>query len=417
MALALVVVSPIGCDVAAPDRLVIATSWPLDDRRRLEAEFAGWLASSSSPVARGPIRLEWLILEHGDDPARVVDRRNPPDVLLGGPASSFDRLARTGRLSALPLAGSPSWTVSRLSTIRLIGRPSSSSRSWPPTDRSGSPVAFDDPRNDPISLAWARSLLAGGRFNQGYSRLVSEAGRSRRIGWQAGSAPAAVPRGEVERAPVLSPAAIGDNDSSALDPKFGDPPSPWVEGVAIPRTDRDPDLARAFLEFLAATGQTRRVPVRLPTSSDSDVLLADLLGATLVDAQDELWVAWSALEKAGISETALRWMTEPPPWPPASVSKMLNRQGERAMSLLESLVGQLATDPTVRAWLLRSWLSPPRLIDGALFNELVLAVDGRLCREPRFRDWLRAEWTAWARQRYRRVARLAGGQWSVVSGQ
>ena len=32
---------------------------------------------------------------------------------------------------------------------------------------------------------------------------------------------------------------------------------------------------------------------------DSESLVADLLGATLVDAQDELWAAWDALERAG----------------------------------------------------------------------------------------------------------------------
>jgi hypothetical protein len=44
-----------------------------------------------------------------------------------------------------------------------------------------------------------------------------------------------------------------------------------------------------------------------------------------------------------------------------------------------------------------------------LMAEMAAAVDGRLAREPRFRAWLRSEWTAWHRQLYRRVARVAGG--------
>jgi hypothetical protein len=98
-------------------------------------------------------------------------------------------------------------------------------------------------------------------------------------------------------------------------------------------------------------------------------------------------------------------MTEPPAWPPASITKILHREGEQAMSMVETLIGQIATDPEVRAWLLRSWLSPPRPIDAKRLDELALAADGRLMNEPRFRDWLRAEWTASARQRYRRVSR------------
>ncbi len=136
-------------------------------------------------------------------------------------------------------------------------------------------------------------------------------------------------------------------------------------------------------------------------------LVADLLGATLVDAQDELWAAWAALERAGYPAKVLKWMTDPPPWPPASVAKILGQPGETAMTLIETLAREIAPEPSVRAWLVRSWLSPKRLVDDTLLTELAQAVDGRLCREPRFRDWLRAEWTAWARQRYRRVVRLA----------
>jgi hypothetical protein len=99
-------------------------------------------------------------------------------------------------------------------------------------------------------------------------------------------------------------------------------------------------------------------------------------------------------------------MTEPPPWPPASVQKMLQREDEGA-ALLETLSREVAPAADLRAWLVRSWLAPPRQVDGRLLLELARAEEGRLAREPRFRAWLRAEWTAWARQRYRRVARLA----------
>src|SRR5438477_9530737 len=85
---------PVGCDVPPSDRLVIATSWPLADRRRLESEFAGWVAASAGPIAPDSVRPNWLILGPGDDPARLAGRRSPPDVLLGGPASSFERLDR-----------------------------------------------------------------------------------------------------------------------------------------------------------------------------------------------------------------------------------------------------------------------------------------------------------------------------------
>ena len=136
-----------------------------------------------------------------------------------------------------------------------------------------------------------------------------------------------------------------------------------------------------------------------------------MLGATLVDPRDELGAAWSVLDRTGAipATRALEWMSEPPPWPPASVEKLQSRGGDRALAMVHDLAGQIAPDPELRFWLIQSWLRPPRFIDKSLLVELTSAVNGRLIREPRFRAWLRAEWTAWARQRYRRVARLATG--------
>jgi hypothetical protein len=101
-------------------------------------------------------------------------------------------------------------------------------------------------------------------------------------------------------------------------------------------------------------------------------------------------------------------MTEPPPWPPVSVAELLKR-GDQGGAMLEELTALLTPEADLRNWLLRSWLAPPRPVDGRLLAELAGALGGRLAREGRFRAWLRGEWTAEARQRYRRVARLAEG--------
>jgi ABC-type glycerol-3-phosphate transport system substrate-binding protein len=388
-----------GCDGPASDRLVIATSWKAADRHRIESEFARWLEQHPGPAVAGPIRLDWLILSPGDDLERLSGRRGPPDVLLGGPAPALERLARAKRLVPLPLDGSPAWAVARRGVIRLVSGPSGTAETAAAVDPRG--LAFDDPRHDPISLAWAEAQLAGGPFGEGYARLVRAAGARRRIGRQPGSAVAAVERGEA----VMAPAVVLADPS---DPEPG--PIAWSEGVAILNDGRHQKQAAAFLEFLAKSGQAALPPPR-PDEDARDVhdLLADLLGATLVDAQDEAWDAWSALERNGDPPAQIRSMTEPPPWPPASIAKILDRQDEPAMTMVETLAGQLATDPSVRSWLVRSWLSPPRLIDQHILEEFTRAADGRLIREPRFREWLRAEWTAWARQRYRRVLRVVDG--------
>jgi hypothetical protein len=397
-----------GCDQGADNRLVIATSWPAADRRWIESDFSGWLSQHPEASSLVPIKLDWLILSPGDDLERLAARRRPPDVLLGGPARAFDRLAGAKRLSPLPIDGSPMWAVARRGAIHVV--PSSNEDLDPTASPERGGLAFDDPRKAPISLAWSEAQLRSGSFSEGYARLVRTVAHGPRIGRQAGSSSAAVESGAAEWAPEV---AWGDQETAGADI------IPWIEGVAILSDARHRDHAVTFLEFLARTGHAgwaRSHPD--PAPSDDHALLADLLGATLVDAQDELWTAWPALEKAGSPPHPLHWMTEPPPWPPASIAKIQSRQGEEAMAMVETLAGQLATDPAVRAWLVRSWLSPSRPIDLRLLEELTRAADGRLIREPRFRELLRAEWTAWARQRYRRVARVArsSGQWSVVGG-
>jgi hypothetical protein len=386
-----------GCDRAADDRLVIATSWPAAERRGIESEFAGWLEQRPDSAARRTIRVAWLILSPGDDVERLAARRNPPDVVLGGPARAFDRLARAKRLSPLPIDGSPAWAVARRGIIRWFS--GASEGATPSAHRHAD---FDDPRKAPVSLAWAEGQLEGRAFPEGYARLIRASAESRRIGRLAGSAASATERGEAEQSPRVT---WGAQDATSGDGV------PWVDGVAILAEGRHPDEAATFLKFLAATGRAGMASLRSEDdASDESRLLADLLGATLVDAQDELWAAWSALERAGSPPGQLHWMTEPPPWPPASIAKIQDRQGEQAMTMIETLAGQLATEPALRAWLVRSWLSPARPIDRRFLAELAQAVDGRLIREPRFRDWLRAEWTAWARQRYRRVLRSVGGR-------
>jgi len=412
LALAAALTSFAGCDRPSPGRLLVATSWPAIDRRRLESEFRGWVAASHGHLEHRRIRLEWLILEPGDDLVRLVERRGPPDVLLGGSASSFARLARPDQLAPVDPAGSALLLcVDRHATSRLpdgsagpspadsrgAGRARPGEAPSVPARETRRNVAFPDPRGDRISLARAMSGLDHDRWREGYARLVQAAGSDPRISLASGRSADDQVRSE------------GGQAGTPFEPPF---PTWRLEFAAIPRTARNQEAARGFLRFLAET--QRVVPARALSPAeivagvdpDAESMVADLLGATLFDAQDELSAAWASLERARDRDRALEWLTEPPPWPPASVAKYLRRDGEQAMTLIQTLAAELAPEPAARAWLLRSWLSPPRTVDDKLMGELARAEEGRLGHEPRFRAWLREEWTAWARQRYRRVARL-----------
>jgi hypothetical protein len=379
-----------GCARDLGDDLVIASPWSAADRGELEAAYRRWAGRNPGAIP-GPVRINWVVLDPGDDPARVVRRRPPIDLLLGAPAATFERLARTGMLAPSDGDGGPSWRVTRRAPLVLMDNPAS-------------PVSgpiFDDPRHDPVSLAWARAELGAGGWARGYARLVDHASHARRVGRQPGSAPAAVQAGEARTSPAIAPA--GQSPLVVLPIDRG---ADWVEGVALIAGCRHRDRAREFLRFLAEQGRAEDPPDIPADGAEAVALLADLLGATLVDTQDELWAARRSLDRADDTRRAEAWLKEAPPWPPASIEAI--RGDPRTEPLVETLAAQIAPDADVRDWLLRSWRRPSRPIDGVTLRELAGAVGGRLAREPRLRDWLRAEWTAWARQRYRRVAEGSG---------
>jgi len=369
--------------------LRIATPWPRRDRRELEADFQNRAGST------GPIRIIWTEVPPGAPFQRISEGCFQVDVVLGGPLTEYVRLARVGKLESLGGEGNPLWSVARRSLIEpdqipgeLAGR-----------------MAFDDPRVSPVSLTWAAAQLRDDSWKSGYASLVQLFGHSIYWpGWRAGFALAAASR---RRGDLWVPNAT-TLPRSEKHPDLEAKSIIMEEGAGVLKGTAHEEASRAFLAFLAARPRFEGGPLPLLLDPDESDLLADLLGATLVDAQDELSVACEVLDRGGgASAQGLVWLSESPPWPPASVERLLGRGGDKALAMVHDLAGQIAPDPPLRFWLVQSWLRPRRLIDASLLKELAHAEGGRLTSEPRFRAWLRGEWTAWARQRYRRVARLA----------
>ena len=300
--------------------------------------------------------IVWVNLKPGERLARAVDRREGVDLLVGGSPSEFAQLSDSGQLVSVdPLANAP-WRSFLWETTK--------------SPRSFGSNVFGDPRDDPGSFSRAKVVLDREGWPKGYEELVRLA---------------SVARPGFER------------------------PSSFVrwEGIAVVKGGRNPAQCREILKALEDRKLIEAPAADAMVSATADGLLADLLGAALVDAHEELRDAEAALRRFGHPARAEASIGERPPWPPASVVKL--REGSTGLALIETLAEQLAPDPTSRAWLKESWSRPKRQIDGGLLVELAGAADGRLAREPRFRAWLRGEWTAWSRQLYRRVARVAGG--------
>jgi len=366
------------------DAFRIASPWPREDRAALAREFAEWLRGRPEEAAEAR-SIAWVAVEAGPD-GPATPRA---DLLLGGPSSTFQRLAADGRLE--PLADAPPrpyWIEARRERVGLTPGPSPHGRH-----------ALDDPRVDPATRAWCLGAKDG-PWPARYAELATVYGEAAApAGWRVGSAAASVERGRAER--TVGPADGADGGIIEL-----------AEGAAIPAGSRRPRAARAFLKFLAEARGASPGPAfasldEARSAAEADGLAADLLGATLVDAQPELRAATAAVREAGSPDWAVGLLTQPPPWPPASVEELLAKEGEAGLALVETLIGQVAPDPSLRPWLSRSWLRPRRAVDPELLAEVAAAEGGRLAREPRFRSWLRAEWTQWARQRYRWVARRA----------
>jgi hypothetical protein len=431
---------------AGTDSLTIATTWQAAMCAEVEADFGRWLVLRG-PKGIRPLRIHWVAIGAGDELSGMIrtlaSHMRGLDGVLGGPAAEYARVL-AGSSTPGGTKAPPAWHVLRRMPIGLAVHPSAVDhditltlfnkvarapddgmsalgpgpapfaagvrRAAPAiesaergTSRTRLGVTFDDPRRDAIALGWAQGELARSGWGAGYARLVGAAGCTRRIGRRPGAALAAVERGEADATPATPDALAARAETVSFVSEAGAAQS--VEGVAIVANPAGNTVSGLFLQFLTERGQASPPPATAREDAEAESLLAELLGATLVDAQDELVAAWAALERAGHPARAEMWITQAPPWPPASIQKL--NQLDPTGGLQQTLAGEIAPEADVRAWLLRSWLSPDRLVDGALLAELARAVDGRLVREPRFRAWLRAEWTAWARQRYRRVARKA----------
>ncbi len=396
--LALAGLAALGCGRPEGDALAIATPWPAADRAAIEAAYR-----REAPEARP---IAWVPLAPGDDPARLVPALGV-DLVLGLPAADLDRLAAADAL--LPIDGQDPrpWRVARRSGLGLATSITTESTRVDLADRNlAASVAIDDPRRDSVALAWAGSELARRGWGPGYASIVRAAANARRAG-RGGSAVAAVVRGEATAAPGVGVEGAIDDRTTMI--RVDGAPA-WVEGVALVRgAEREPE-ARQLLRVLADRGQARPVgpgdPPVDPVGLAADGLVADLLGATLVDAQDELWAAADALDRAGRPPVFEGYLDSPPPWPPTSVARLRREEGSAA--LVDTLAAEISPDREARSWLLDSWDGPARPIDGGWIREAATAAGGRVVREPRFRAWLRGEWTAWARQHYRRIAREAG---------
>ncbi|MEW4569768.1 hypothetical protein AB1L88_18040 [Tautonia sp. JC769] len=356
LSVAVLVVS--GCsDGPSTSTVVIATPWDRETCRQC----SGRLAEAPGDP---PPSLRWIRLDPWDDPAHLLDAGVSVDLLVGWPAATLDDLGRRGFLD--PSEGS----------LFFLDRPQSPGSAVDAA--AGLPIGQQtpdaglvqgDPRINPALRDQVASLLRREGVGGVYAGLVA-------------------------------------TDPSPLD-RPGESEAGRVGVAAVAGPSSRPEV-RSLLDRLRRRSIAEpRDPGRdAPPAPEVRVLAAELIGATLRDAGPERREALAILARSADAGPGRALLAEPPPWPPDSIRRLGEDPDRRPM--LDTLAAALVDDPGSRDWLLESWQGPPRPVDQALLEALATAGDGRLIRSSRVLPWLRAEWTAWARQRFTQIARELG---------
>ncbi|WP_152054064.1 hypothetical protein [Tautonia marina] len=328
---------------------MIATPWG----RATCRQFTTLLAESpGDPMP--PIR--WVRLDRWDDPAHLLDAGRTVHLLLGWPTATLQELGDRNLLDE-----------SEDAPFRCLGLEGAESFPMSDADRRFSAILPGDPRIDPV----ARDQVA------------------RQLAWAEGR------DADLSLLELGASFIPGSVDSPSIDP---DTRGFSVASIAAPSNSG----VQALLDRLRRGSLIEPLPIQTP--SPERTLAAELIGATILDAGPELRRAFQAIEQSPNPQLGRAVLAEPPPWPPDSIQR-LTTNDPSSRSMIETLAEALVDDPESRAWLLDSWQTPPRPVDRALLDALATANDGRLLQSSRVLPWLRAEWTAWARQRFSQLAR------------
>ena len=108
------------------------------------------------------VRIDWLILAPGDDLETLAARRHPPDVLLGGPARSYERLTIAKRLSPSPIDGSRAWAAGAKNAIEA-NAPRPRFAAYPSTTRETTRSRWPGPRPSSRGVIAVRAMPGSSR--------------------------------------------------------------------------------------------------------------------------------------------------------------------------------------------------------------------------------------------------------------
>jgi hypothetical protein len=356
--------------------------------------------------------LEWLPVSDAEA-ERIAPERllSVADILLGGHASRH-RILPSNSTKTMSLK-----PVRVPAVIRSVGATPNAASSerrvdWRGFARLGSPAEWGmggsvlrlaPPGQDPLSRAYLTAVSAEAPDEAaGYARWVKLAETARH-------ATAKIRNCESMLA-LVDASSSDENDRSLWRGGAGTARAVglpeggtivWPEAISSPIVSKRPQAADSFRAFCEETGKCAAPATSSEAAFLAPVFRTLMAGVLLDECLDSLRNAWKAI-RAGTGEAARdaeAYLTERPPWPPASILRL---RKERGFEYVGALAEQVAIDRDQRDWLVRAFQEAEGKVD---FQRLETSDDGRLSESLRFRTWIHAEWAAWVRQRARRTER------------
>ncbi len=390
-----------------PDRLHLFTPWNLSLQTRWSEDFNIWLKSQNL----APIHLQWLEVpenelakSHLDHLSRfanglvgghkTIHRRFESKSLINFNLNQVRAPAVTSKIRSSPIA-LPEQTLNTRKNWSNIGNPND----WPAMGQS---LFLSDPDTDLLTHAYLFAVFQSAPDQaSGFARWIRLARQVSTTAHGNGST-------NVSQL-VLTHLDFEDyqiwRGGPALAKTLGieeTGPIYWPECISTWNSlESEVSSIDKFQLFCKMTNRLKTVSHPDGAQIHNHDFTSDMGSIILKSCLTELRSAWQTIETTTgeLRIKAEKYITELPPWPPASIQDLQKRRG---FEYVVALVEQMAADAGERDWLIQEFQSPQDLLN---LQKLDQAQNGRLQNSIRFRAWLKAEWRAWIQQRCRRVTR------------
>ena len=391
-----------------PHSIRLVTPWDKSLQTNWTKDFTNWILASNQAT----VNVSWLVVSENELSRTPPERlAQISDGLLGGHHAIHRKFqsfpvttqalkpVRVPIVSKFPDSSRGRSKANTLSTsTNLSWSNTGDPNLWPVIDQF---LKLPDPQTDLLSQAYTSSVFRSAPDQAtGFARWIRLARQVH---------PMQAP--DTDKSSIVSLDSItkqnleiwkgGTGLTTALGMSEAGPIY-WPECLSLWKSPQPPSSQTdTFQEFCRKSNRLTGVLNPDESTTRAHASTNDLASIILFECRSDIQTAWGTIENSTgeIRQRAEKYLTELPPWPPASIQDLQKRRG---FEYVVALVEQMASDGDERDWLIREFQNQETKVNLEVLDQ---ALNGHLQGSIRFRTWLRAEWTAWIRQRCRRVTR------------